>query len=95
MNNRLSAPVLALWNSSDKLSAFYRLVPLQAHHIDFLASIHSRMPVITPKDHHALWLDPDIHDPAGLMPILEPCPSDALEHYEVSPKVNSQEQHAG
>lgn len=51
--------------------------------------VHDRMPVILPEDKYDLWLDPNVHDPALLQPLLQPCDSDLLELYEVSPKVNS------
>jgi len=51
--------------------------------------IHERMPVILHPDDYATWLDPAIHDPARIQPLLRPCPSDWLNHYPVSRHVNS------
>ncbi len=53
-----------------------------------LKPIHDRMPVILPAEHYEPWLDP-----AGraqdLAALLEPCESEPLEAYPVSPLVNS------
>jgi putative SOS response-associated peptidase YedK len=56
---------------------------------DLMRPIHHRMPVILPTEHHAVWLDPTIEDEALLRPLLQPCPSEAMEAYEVSRLVNS------
>jgi putative SOS response-associated peptidase YedK len=56
---------------------------------ELLRPIHDRMPVITPPDAVDLWLDPNIHDSSELLPILKPYPSEEMEYYPVSPKVNS------
>jgi putative SOS response-associated peptidase YedK len=56
---------------------------------ELLRPIHDRMPVITPPDAVDLWLDPKIHDSSELLPILKPYPSEEMEYYPVSPKVNS------
>ncbi|MHB8880140.1 MAG: SOS response-associated peptidase [Thermodesulfovibrionales bacterium] len=55
---------------------------------DLLAPIHDRMPVILPRDKEDLWLDPR-QDPDVLLEMLRPYPSEELEYYEVSPKVNT------
>lgn len=56
---------------------------------DLLSSIHPRMPVIIPGDGYRLWLDPAVHDRETLRALLKPYPSDEMEHYPVTPKVNS------
>jgi len=56
---------------------------------ELLHPLHDRMPVITPPDAYDIWLDPMIHDKALLQAVLKPYASDALDTYEVTPKVNS------
>lgn len=56
---------------------------------DLMRPIHNRMPVILPKEHHAVWLDPTIEDETLLASLLQPFASDELEAYEVSRLVNS------
>lgn len=56
---------------------------------ELVKQIHDRMPVILPEDKFDFWLDPRVHDPVLLQPLLKPCDPDLLEFYEVSPKVNS------
>lgn len=56
---------------------------------ELIEPIHNRMPVILhPKD-EAVWLDPEIKNPAKLLPLLKPYPSAEMEMYEVSTAVNS------
>jgi len=54
-----------------------------------VGAIHERMPVILHPDEFGQWLDREQHDPATLMPLLTPYPSDCLEVYPVSTLVNS------
>jgi putative SOS response-associated peptidase YedK len=54
-----------------------------------VAPIHDRMPVILHPNEFGLWLDREQHDPATLMPLLTPYPSDCLVVYPVSTLVNS------
>jgi len=56
---------------------------------DLVASIHDRMPVIVPPNKIDMWLDPDFQDLTALKAILTPYPSDELEMFPVSRKVNS------
>jgi putative SOS response-associated peptidase YedK len=56
---------------------------------ELLAPIHDRMPVITPEDKFATWLEPSEQDKNALKKLLMPYPSEELEAYEVSAKVNS------
>lgn len=47
--------------------------------------LHDRMPVIIgPRD-----LDPTLHDPAALAPLLAPFPTEELMAYRVDPRVGS------
>jgi putative SOS response-associated peptidase YedK len=56
---------------------------------DLIRPLHNRMPAILPEDKYADWLSNDITDPSLLLKMLKPYPSDELEMYEVTPKVNS------
>ncbi len=56
---------------------------------ELMRPIHNRMPVILPKEHYTLWLDPTIEDETLLLPLLQPFASDEMEAYEVSRLVNS------
>jgi len=56
---------------------------------EILKPIHDRMPVILNHDAEAVWLDPTIQDSARLLPLLKPYPSEEMETYPVSTKVNS------
>jgi putative SOS response-associated peptidase YedK len=54
-----------------------------------MADIHERMPVILDERDLQLWLDPGVHEPERLSPLLKPCPSEWLSAYEVSTAVNA------
>jgi len=54
-----------------------------------IAPIHDRMPAIIPKEVRDLWLDPEIQDPGKLTQLLIPYPSEEMEAWEVSKRVNS------
>jgi putative SOS response-associated peptidase YedK len=55
---------------------------------DLTRSVHDRMPVIFDPDAWDAWLAPDA-DPATLLALLQPYPSDRLAIGPVSPLVNS------
>lgn len=54
-----------------------------------MAPIHDRMPVIMRRDDEARWLDIEQSDPAALMALLRPYPSEEMVAYPVSPMVNN------
>jgi putative SOS response-associated peptidase YedK len=56
---------------------------------DVMKPIHSRMPVIIPKDSEDLWLSPEIKDSEVLLDMLRPYPSEEMETHPVSNMVNS------
>jgi putative SOS response-associated peptidase YedK len=47
------------------------------------------MPVIIPKEKREVWLDPTISDRDTLLPLLKPFPSEEMEAYDVTSRVNS------
>lgn len=56
---------------------------------ELLEPVHDRMPVITPEDKRDLWLDPEVKVKSDLLSLLKPYPSEEMEFYEVSKRVNS------
>ncbi len=53
-----------------------------------VATIHERMPVILTQDNEKIWLDN--HSTEGdLMQVLMPYPSEKMNHYPVSPRINN------
>jgi putative SOS response-associated peptidase YedK len=55
---------------------------------ELVGGIHHRMPVILPPESYETWLDTSIQAPEELMPLLVPYPSDAMQAYPVSTRVN-------
>jgi putative SOS response-associated peptidase YedK len=56
---------------------------------EILQPIHNRMPVIASSDKYDLWLDSSVHDKDILASILKPYPSEEMELYRVTQKMNS------
>jgi putative SOS response-associated peptidase YedK len=56
---------------------------------DMIRPIHDRMPVIIPYHEVLRWLDPSAGEPAALLPLLKPYPSEQMTAYQVSSTVNS------
>ena len=74
------------WQEGDE--SIYSCIFLTTEANELLAPIHDRMPVILPRSAYDLWLDPGIHDPRRLEPLLVPFPADEMEAYPVSRVVN-------
>ena len=55
---------------------------------DLMGEIHHRMPVILPPENYGVWLDPDFGEKEALTALLKPYPSDEMEAYAVSRRVN-------
>jgi putative SOS response-associated peptidase YedK len=53
-----------------------------------VAAIHDRMPAILAPPDYALWLDPAVHEPERLLPLLQPCPAAWIDLHAVSRRVN-------
>ncbi len=56
---------------------------------EMVRPLHDRMPVITPPGKYDLWLDPTVSDKDVLASILKPYPSEEMELYPVTQKMNS------
>lgn len=56
---------------------------------DLIAPVHDRMPAIISKEQEDAWLDPGLSDEMLLLDMLRPYPSEEMELYEVSAKINS------
>ena len=54
-----------------------------------MTSLHDRMPVILPRRHHELWLDPAETGPQRLASVLQPFPADRMTAFPVSTVVNA------
>jgi putative SOS response-associated peptidase YedK len=56
---------------------------------EFMESIHHRMPVILDPKNYEIWLDPAIKDASLLTPLLKAHPSDEMEAFPISTRVNN------
>ncbi len=81
----------AIWeqwkNPEGELVLTFSLITTPAN--ELMTKIHDRMPVILHEKDEARWLDPLLKDTDKLNELLKPYPSDLMEAYEVSTRVNS------
>ena len=76
------------WRSPDgELLTMSTIITTGANQL--VMPIHERMPVIAPADKYDLWLDPRVQDSSVLPGLLNPYPSEEMELFPVTPKVNS------
>ncbi|MGC1454919.1 MAG: SOS response-associated peptidase [Nitrospirota bacterium] len=76
------------WRSPDgELLTMSTIITTGANQL--VMPIHERMPVIAPVDKYDLWLDPRVQDSSVLPALLNPYPSEEMELFPVTPKVNS------
>ncbi len=56
---------------------------------ELINPLHDRMPVIEQPENYEQWLDPLQHNAKVLLPLLQSVPSEDIEMYPVTMKVNS------
>ena len=56
---------------------------------DLVGEVHHRMPVILPPETYDLWLDPAVREAEQLLSVLLPYPTEDMEAYPVSRRVNN------
>ncbi|MDB5100258.1 MAG: hypothetical protein JWM80_4679 [Cyanobacteria bacterium RYN_339] len=75
------------WQGPDGPVTSCTLITTQAN--DLVNTYHDRMPVIVPAEGFNTWLDPDLHDPAVLQPMLAPYPPGMMIATKVNSRVNT------
>lgn len=78
-----------LWESWDKEGEEIRscsIITTDAN--DLMNEIHHRMPVILPPENYGVWLDQGFEEKEALIDLLRLYPSDEMEAYPVSRRVN-------
>lgn len=76
------------WRDPDKkLLDSFTILTTDAN--ELIRPLHNRMPVILDRKDFNLWLDPEANDPAQLLALLVPAPSDGMETVAVSRAVNN------
>ena len=56
---------------------------------ELMARIHDRMPAIIPREHYARWLDPALHDPAQIQPMIGSYPANEMQAVPISSRINN------
>jgi putative SOS response-associated peptidase YedK len=74
------------WESDDRIVESFSILTTEAN--ELVAPIHDRMPVVVDENDYGYWLDPDA-ETERLKQMLGPFPSDRMEAYPVSTKVNN------
>ncbi|TAM91187.1 SOS response-associated peptidase [bacterium] len=80
-----------LWERRDRdgEAPLHTCVILTCGPNDLMAPIHNRMPVILSSAAYDAWLEPGEVQPADLMPTLQPYPSEEMDAFAISTRVNS------
>ena len=89
MKDSSSFAFAGLWETWDAYGEQIRsctIVTTDAN--DLMREIHHRMPVILPAENYAAWLDPGFGGKEALLDLLRPYPSEEMEAYPVSRRVN-------
>jgi putative SOS response-associated peptidase YedK len=47
------------------------------------------MPAIIPREHYARWLDPALHDPAQIQPMIGSYPANEMQAVPISSRINN------
>ena len=78
-----------LWETWDKEGEEIRSCSITTTDAnDLMNEIHHRMPVILHPENYGVWLDRGFEDKEALIDLLRPYPSDEMEAYAVSRRVN-------
>ncbi len=77
-----------LWEAWDKSEEIRSCSIITTDANDLMDEIHHRMPVILPPENYGAWLDPGFDEKEALTSLLKPYPSDEMEAYAVSRRVN-------
>ncbi len=78
-----------LWETWDKDGEEIRSCSIITTDANYLMNeIHHRMPVILHPENYGVWLDSGFEEKETLMDLLKPYPSDQMEAYAVSRRVN-------
>jgi putative SOS response-associated peptidase YedK len=85
LNNHKLFAFAGLWESWNDIETV-TIVTTEAN--ELLKPVHDRMPVILHPDDYERWLDPQNQNAAELQALLKPFPSERMNAYPVSNKVN-------
>jgi len=77
-----------IWIVPDTGEIISSFTVITIHPNEMMAKIHDRMPAILLPENEKLWLDPDLKS-SDAMQLLIPYPSEYMNAYEVSAKVNN------
>lgn len=77
-----------IWQNPDNNEMINSCTIITVPANEFMESIHERMPAILIKENEKTWLDEEI-PPSEALNMVAPYPSDLMEYYQVSSKINS------
>ena len=78
--------LLEHWNGDAGVVVTYTILTTAAN--ELMATVHDRMPVIIRPADYSTWLDPTLTDPEAVRSLTLPYPSDEMDMYPVSTRVN-------
>ena len=78
--------LLEHWKGDAGVVVTYTILTTAAN--ELMATVHDRMPVIIRPADYSTWLDPALTDPEAVRSLTLPYPSDEMDKYAVSTRVN-------
>jgi putative SOS response-associated peptidase YedK len=72
-----------IWKDRNTGKEIYSYTIITTEPNTVVGEFHNRMPVILEKEDEETWLNPDISEPAQLLPLLKPYPSIKMETWPV------------
>jgi putative SOS response-associated peptidase YedK len=72
-----------IWTDKETGKEIYSYTLITTEPNEVVGKIHGRMPVILQKEDEKEWLNPDITEPALLLPLLKQYPPDQMEEWQV------------
>jgi putative SOS response-associated peptidase YedK len=76
------------WKPPDKEDSLRTCAVITTDPNELVRELHNRMPVILNRDAYNFWLDPETHKAEDFKDLFVPYPSNELEAYQVSTRVN-------
>ena len=75
------------WHKDDETLESFTILTTGAN--ELVHPLHDRTPVILSPEDYDTWLDPQVQDPAALLPLLHTYAGNDLKMFPVNPVVNS------
>jgi putative SOS response-associated peptidase YedK len=72
-----------IWKDKETGKEIYSYTIITTTPNEIVGQVHDRMPVILKKEDEETWLNPDLTEPAQLLPLLQQYPAERMETWRV------------